>query len=139
MPSLELAGPACSASNSRVFSMAITAWSAKVATSSICLSVNGREWRAATRGRQLQHRRAAGELPASTYIYRLFLIVKVRILAIGQNIGYVHGALLKFAVRPISEPRMGSMGFSIAYLNEIRARMCWVARADGNGLGEACR
>ncbi len=32
----------CSASNSRTFSMAITAWSAKVATSSICLSVNGR-------------------------------------------------------------------------------------------------
>ena len=32
---------ACSASNSRVFSMAITAWSAKVFSSSICLSVNG--------------------------------------------------------------------------------------------------
>ena len=32
----------CSASNSRVFSIAITAWSAKVSTSSICLSVNGR-------------------------------------------------------------------------------------------------
>ena len=31
-----------SASNSRVFSMAITAWSAKVSTSSICFSVNGR-------------------------------------------------------------------------------------------------
>src|SRR6266404_5325316 len=29
-------------SNSRTFSMAITAWSAKVATNSICLSVNGR-------------------------------------------------------------------------------------------------
>ena len=29
-------------SNSRTFSMAITAWSAKVVTSSICLSVNGR-------------------------------------------------------------------------------------------------
>ena len=28
-------------SNSRVFSMAITAWSAKVVTNSICLSVNG--------------------------------------------------------------------------------------------------
>ena len=32
----------CSASNSRVFSMAITAWSAKVSTSLICFSVNGR-------------------------------------------------------------------------------------------------
>ena len=32
----------CSASNSRVFSMAITAWSAKVSTNLICLSVNGR-------------------------------------------------------------------------------------------------
>ena len=29
-------------SNSRTFSIAITAWSAKVVTSSICLSVNGR-------------------------------------------------------------------------------------------------
>ena len=29
-------------SNSRTFSIAITAWSAKVDTSSICLSVNGR-------------------------------------------------------------------------------------------------
>ena len=33
---------ACTSSNSRAFSMAITAWSAKVVTSSICLSVNGR-------------------------------------------------------------------------------------------------
>ena len=33
---------ACSSSNSRVFSIAMTAWSAKLVTSSICLSVNGR-------------------------------------------------------------------------------------------------
>ena len=33
---------ACTSSNRRTFSIAITAWSAKVATSSICLSVNGR-------------------------------------------------------------------------------------------------
>ena len=33
---------ACTSSNSRTFSIAITAWSAKVVTSSICLSVNGR-------------------------------------------------------------------------------------------------
>src|SRR5262249_39399202 len=32
----------CSASNSRTFSIAITAWSAKVVSSSICLSVKGR-------------------------------------------------------------------------------------------------
>ena len=38
----QLAVRACTSSNSRVFSMAITAWSAKVVTSSICLSVNGR-------------------------------------------------------------------------------------------------
>src|SRR6516225_9777506 len=31
----------CSASNSRTFSMAITAWSAKILTSSICLLLNG--------------------------------------------------------------------------------------------------
>jgi hypothetical protein len=32
---------ACTSSNSRAFSMAISAWSAKVVTSSICFSVNG--------------------------------------------------------------------------------------------------
>ena len=32
----------CSASNSRTFSIAITAWSANVSTSSICLSVKVR-------------------------------------------------------------------------------------------------
>ena len=38
---------ACTSSNSRVFSMAITAWSAKVSTSSTCLAVNGlTTWRA---------------------------------------------------------------------------------------------
>ena len=31
----------CTSSNSRTFSIAITAWSAKVSTSSICLSVKG--------------------------------------------------------------------------------------------------
>ena len=38
----QLALRACSSSNSRTFSIAITAWSAKVVTSSICLGVNGR-------------------------------------------------------------------------------------------------
>ena len=38
--------------NRRVFSMAITAWSAKVVTSSICLSVNGRTEFAPRRSRQ---------------------------------------------------------------------------------------
>ena len=33
---------ACTSSNSRTFSIAITAWSAKVVTSSICLALNGR-------------------------------------------------------------------------------------------------
>ena len=33
---------ACTSSNSRTFSIAITAWSAKVVTNSICLSVNGK-------------------------------------------------------------------------------------------------
>ena len=36
---------ACTSSNSRTFSIAITAWSAKVVTSSICLSVKGRSVR----------------------------------------------------------------------------------------------
>ena len=40
---------ACTSSNSRTFSIAITAWSAKVVTSSICLSVNGSTARARQR------------------------------------------------------------------------------------------
>ena len=44
LPSASLSSPcaACTSSNSRAFSMAMTAWSAKVSTSSICLSVNAR-------------------------------------------------------------------------------------------------
>src|SRR5262245_58389899 len=38
----EIAVRACTSSNSRTFSIAITAWSANVVASSICLSVNGR-------------------------------------------------------------------------------------------------
>ena len=41
---------ACTSSNSRVFSIAITAWSAKVLRSSICRSVNGRTSVRRTRG-----------------------------------------------------------------------------------------
>ena len=40
---------ACTSSNSRVFSMAITAWSAKVSSSSICLGVKGGHARAVER------------------------------------------------------------------------------------------
>ena len=43
---------ACTSSNSRAFSIAITAWSAKVVTSSICLSVNGRTGGAPGRSRR---------------------------------------------------------------------------------------
>ena len=35
--------------NSRTFSIAITAWSAKVCSSAICLSVNGRDFLRRTR------------------------------------------------------------------------------------------
>ena len=45
---------ACTSSNSRTFSMAITAWSAKVSASSICLRVNGR-------GALAQHEQHADE------------------------------------------------------------------------------
>ena len=40
--SLSSAVRACTSSNSRTFSIAITAWSAKIVTSSICFSENGR-------------------------------------------------------------------------------------------------
>ena len=50
----KLAVRACTSSNRRTFSIAITAWSAKVVTSSICLSVNGRtSWRPKIESRQL--------------------------------------------------------------------------------------
>ena len=50
---------ACTSSNSRAFSMAMTAWSAKVSTSSICLSVNGATaWRS---GNENANRRALAQ------------------------------------------------------------------------------
>ena len=62
---------ACTSSNSRTFSMAITAWSAKVVTSSICFSVNGSTLsRAACRwtpiGDALAQQRHAEHSPSSS-------------------------------------------------------------------------
>ncbi len=51
--------------NSRTFSMAITAWAAKVVTSSICLSVNGRtSWRDRCRLRRSPRPRGASGTPS---------------------------------------------------------------------------
>ena len=53
---------ACTSSNSRTFSIAITAWSAKVSTSSICLSVERVAQTSGSRPtHQLAHLRAAAE------------------------------------------------------------------------------
>ena len=56
---------ACTSSNSRTFSMAITAWSAKVLTSSICLAGNGERLGARHRSEHADgvRRRAATERP----------------------------------------------------------------------------
>ena len=58
---------ACTSSNSRTFSMAMTAWSAKVFSSSICLSLNGRDLGApdtnAPIASPLAHQRRGGNGP----------------------------------------------------------------------------
>ena len=78
-------------SNSRTFSIAITAWSAKVVTSSICLSVNGRTVPArqrdhADRGALAQHRHA--EHGAHT---RQASGSTQRIVRVGLNIEHLNG------------------------------------------------
>ena len=80
----------CSASNSRTFSIAITAWSAKVVTSSICLSVNGRRWcvsddhadrRAFTQQRDAKHSAETAQVSLPPAV----------VFRIRQNIGDVNG------------------------------------------------
>ena len=56
----------CSSSIRRMFSIAITAWSAKVLTSSICFSVNGR-------GRRPRHREDANRKALSHQRYSAVL------------------------------------------------------------------
>ena len=79
-------------SNSRTFSIAITAWSAKVVTSSICLSVNGSHLQRririddADRNAFAQQRHAEnGAVPAQLLRTRASVI-----FGIGQHIGDVN-------------------------------------------------
>ena len=91
-------------SNSRTFSIAITAWSAKVVTSSICLSVNGRTSRAANASTPIgiafaqqwngEHRAIAGPISG-------FCPCVVRV---GQDIGDMDRLDLP-AARPVAVPR----------------------------------
>ena len=55
----------CCSFNSRAFSIAITAWSAKIVTSSICLSLNGFTSCALIRKRRSAHPRAGAARRAS--------------------------------------------------------------------------
>ena len=98
-------------SNSRTFSIAITAWSAKVVTSSICLSVNG----CTVVARQRRARRSAcpsrsSGTPSMVRIAAQLLSFEQRVFRIGQHIGDMDGAGLRAASRPTTVPRSGWIG-----------------------------
>ena len=86
----------CSASNRRTFAIAITAWSAKVVTSSICLSVNG-----ATVLR-IEHDDAdRPPLAQQRIAEHRALLVHHPVVRIGENVGHLHrGSLERRAPRP---------------------------------------
>src|SRR5262245_32599803 len=83
---------ACTSSNSRTFSIAITAWSAKVSTNSICLSVNG----SAVQDEQANRNSLAqeghpedGAIAAQSREFMQF------VFRIGENIGDLNGFALQ--------------------------------------------
>ena len=77
--------------NSRVFSIAITAWSANVVTSSICLSVNGRT----ARSRQRRSRRSvpsrSSGTPSTVRIPAALFELTERVFRVGKNVGNMDG------------------------------------------------
>ena len=99
---------ACTSSNSRAFSMAITAWSAKVRDSSICLSVKGLHFR----------RRRSAITPISSPLATSVRETAVRarsapecaarcsILWVGLNVGNVNRTSVVQRLAPRTAPRV---------------------------------
>ena len=101
-------------SNRRTFSIAITAWSAKVVTSSICLSVNGRVRSASMAitpiGSSLAHERDAEHGTISAR----FLALDEAVFRVVQNIGNMDGFALEHGAAG-TVPRPGAMGLRCRY------------------------
>ena len=96
---------ACTSSNSRTFSMAITAWSAKVWTSSICLSVNGStllrqqsEYADRLALAQQRHAKHGADVRAAS-------CAQIAVFGIGHDVGDVDRAA--FQQRPARRPKTG--------------------------------
>ena len=96
-------------SNSRTFSIAITAWSAKVVTSSICFSVNGRtscarQSQNADRNALAQHGHAEhGAKAAQSLGFR------PRVVRVGQHVGDMNDLAFEQSA-PENRPRSGLTG-----------------------------
>ena len=82
---------AWTSSNRRTFSIAITAWSAKVVTSSICLSVNGRRVALDSTMTPMGFPRAAAGRRALCESRRVFDASMPGVFRIGQDVGNVNG------------------------------------------------
>ena len=101
---------ACTSSNSRTFSIAITAWSAKVVTSSICLSVKGHtEVRPRPKTPIGVPSRSSGT-PSHGAIAAELLCLAQLVLRIGMNIEHLYDGLPSSKARPITLPRPGLNG-----------------------------
>ncbi len=91
---LQLLVRACTSSNSRAFSIAITAWSANVVTSSICFSVKGAT---AVRARMMTPinvpSRSSGT-PKTVRCLPIFLPLEPIELRISKHVGHVNCSLL---------------------------------------------
>ena len=97
---------ACSSVNMRTFSMAITAWSAKVVTSSICRSVKGST---RPRARVTTPITVPFRCRGTPNIVRTLIDLLSRldfVVGIGQGVGNMHG-LFSSATLPTSLPRLG--------------------------------
>ena len=86
---------ACTSSNRRTFSMAITAWSAKVATSSICCSVNSSTTARVSNSAPIGFPSRKSGTPSTVRGYPLRLWALEIIVGISQNVGDMHDVAIE--------------------------------------------
>ena len=108
-------------SNSRTFSIAITAWSAKVVTNSICLSVNGQSGSRAspmhTDRLALTHERYPYNRANSSNFGLLLFLVKW----IGPGVVYSTTCRV-MAARPTAVPAPGQLAFVARFQDKLHRR-----------------
>ena len=91
--------------------MAMTAWSAKVSTSSICFSVNGRDFRALKRERPdwIPLPRSSGTQRVRAAATELLRFGELDVLRVGTNVGNLNRLAFQ-RHRPTAVPRPGVIG-----------------------------